>query len=414
MPESMIRVDRDRIIYGSILSLKIDDVETGATTGEVTVRRAVEYFDVQVEQAHGTIAKSMINDQRFLELTLAEANLPNIRRAWDGPDVVVTRSYTNFNASEEAPYGLANDGIRIYMVGQTNQGLYTVDSLGKAKRVRATNAVVDPTSFGLTTAEATPTGLAFHGDDLYMMGQTRPGLYKVNPQDGTAAAVGDAYTGSGKEILPTGLASNGTNLYVVGDTNDGLSSVNITTGALTAIPSSSPPTDFGVSEGSPRGLAWDGTNMFMVGGDTAALYRLNLTTGEATRIGAATNFGVGATAPTGLTYFNNRLWMTDTTTKAIYQLNPQTGMASPVGDQETLNLDNPNNSELEHRIEMITPGADGRYRRYTFYRAVSISEGEHMVQKDGLTMVPLSFEILNDPLKRDGAQFGKIEDIPSL
>ena len=91
-------------------------------------------------------------------------------------------------------------------------------------------------------------------------------------------------------------------------------------------------------------------------------------------------------------------------------------MAESVGDKEVLNLNNPSNAvdELEHKIELISPGADGRYRRYTFYRAVSISEGEHMIQKDALTMVPLSFEILNDPLKTEGAQFGKIEDIPTL
>ena len=419
MPESMIRVDRDRIIYGSILSFKIDDVETGATTGEVTVRRAVEYFDITVEQVNGTIAKSLINDQRFLELSLAEANLPNIRRAWDDAGgIVVSQTYEDFDASEELPWGLANNNIRIHMVGQTNDGLYRLDSLGQATRVRASNAVVDPTSFGLATPESMPTGLAFHGDQLYMVGQATKKLYAINSDDGTAAIVQVGATatddfGAPVEELPTGLASDGTTLYMVGETGKELYTLNLTTGAAAAL--ASPATNFGtVAEEKPRGLAWDGTNLYMLGAMNSALYQLDTTTGIATRIGAASNFGVGETEPTGLTWFNSSLWMTGTTTKKLYKLSNITGMAEAVGDKEVLNLNNPSNSELEHRIELISPGADGRYRRYTFYRAVSISEGEHMIQKDGLTMVPLSFEILNDPLKTEGAQFGKIEDIPIL
>ena len=420
MPESMIRVDRDRIIYGSILSFKIDDVETGATTGEVTVRRAVEYFDITVEQVDGTIAKSLINDQRFLELTLAEANLPNIRRAWDDAGgVVVSQTYTDFDASEAAPWGLAATTSGIFMVGQSNDGLYNLDNLGKATRVRASNAVVDPASFGLTVAEAMPTGLAFVGDDLYMVGQGTQKLYKLNSDDGTGAIVQDGNTATddfgttAAEVLPTGLASDGTILYMVGETGKELYTLDLTTGV--ASPLGTPVTNFGtVMEEKPRGLAHDGTNLYMLGATNASLYQLNVASGVATRIGAASNFGVGETEPTGLTWFNNSLWMTGTTTQKLYKLSNVTGMAEAVGDKEVLHLNNPSDSELEHKIELISPGADGRYRRYTFYRAVSISEGEHMIQKDGLTMVPLSFEILNDPLKTDGAQFGTIEDIPTL
>ena len=422
MPESSIRVDRDRIIYGSILSFKIDDVETGATTGEATVRRAVEYFDITVEQVNGTIAKSIINDQRFLELTLAEANLANIRRAWDDSgNIAISQTFSNFNVTpgEQLPWGLAANNLRIYMVGDTNNGLYTVDNLGRAKRVRASNAVVDPTAFGLSTAETEPTGLAFVGDDLYMVGDTNAALYKLSATDGTAARVMNVTSfGTVAETEPRGLASDGTTLWMVGATGNELYTVNTTAGTASAL--SSPATGFGLTGGAaetdPRGLAHDGTNLYMLGGDTAALYQLNTTTGVATRIGAATNFGVGATEPTGLTWFNNSLWMADQTTARLYKLSNQTGMAEAVGDKEVYSLNNPSNtaSGLEHKLELVSPGADGRYRRYTFYRAVSISEGEHMIQKDGLTMVPLSFEILNDPLKANGAQFGKIEDIPSL
>ena len=254
MPESMIRVDRDRIIYGSILSFKIDDIETGATTGEVTVRRAVEYFDVTVEQVNGTIAKSVINDQRFLELTLAEANLPNIRRAWDDAGgVVVSQTYENYDASELLPRGLASDDLRIYMLGATGKGLYKLDNLGKATRVRASNAVVDPTDFGLTTAEALPHGLTFFGDQLYMVGETGAELYTVNHEDGTAAPLSSpAVTfGTVAELLPRGLASDGTTLWMVGATGKKLYTVVPSTGVGTAV-------RYGdeLRCGSGRGSAW--------------------------------------------------------------------------------------------------------------------------------------------------------------
>ena len=430
MPESSIRVDRDRIIYGSILSFKIDDVETGATTGEATVRRAVEYFDVTVEQVNGTIAKSIINDQRFLELTLAEANLANIRRAWDDAGaIIVSQTFTNFgDVAEQLPWGLAANNLRIYMVGDTNAGLHSVDNLGRATRVRASNAVVNPTAFGLATAELLPRGIAFIGDQMYMVGETNAVLYALSSTDGTATTVPSSSPptdfGTVAEDMPRGLASDGTTLWMVGETGAELYTLDTTTGIATAL--STPATTFGLTGTSaiddPRGLAHDGTNLYMLGqnssnaGPTNALYQVDTTTGIATRIGSSLNFGVGATNPTGLTWFNNSLWMNDQQTARIYKLSNTTGMATAVGDKEVYNLNNPSNTAigLEHKLELISPGADARYRRYTFYRAVSISEGEHMIQKDGLTMVPLSFEILNDPLKAQGAQFGKIEDIPSL
>ena len=42
----------------------------------------------------------------------------------------------NFNVSEQLPRGLASDGTNLYMIGSTNNALYTLDTAtGNATRV---------------------------------------------------------------------------------------------------------------------------------------------------------------------------------------------------------------------------------------------------------------------------------------
>ena len=89
----------------------------------------------------------------------------------------------NFNASEQLPTGLASDGTSLYMLGDTNDAIYTVNTTtGDATRVNST-----VTSFGV--GETNPRGLAFHNSKLYMVGGDHDRLYEINKSTGRATAV---------------------------------------------------------------------------------------------------------------------------------------------------------------------------------------------------------------------------------
>ena len=423
MAELRTEVQRNRIIVGAVEDLKIDNVSVGATASEATIRREIEFYDVEVEQALGVIKKFVVSDKRTLEVSLAEANLPNLHRAWDDAGgVIVSQTYDEFDASEALPTGMASDGTKLFLLGDTNDGLYTVDDQGKATRVKAKNAVTPPVDFGQSTgAEMLPRGILITADGQgYITGETGIELYTLELEDGTAAALSSPATnfGAAAEEMPRGMATDGTTVWMVGATGKGLMTLVLITGVATDVGSA---TNFGVGEELPYGLVWvpdevgsaTGT-LFMVGQTNAALYTVDTTTGVATRVGDATNFSVGAILPTGLAWHKGSLWMADQTTKKVYKLDKATGIASQVGDVDTLQMNTPDNDDLEHTIIMVGPGADGRRRKYTLFRAVSMSQGEHMIQKGGLTMIPLNFEILLDPQKEEGANFGRVEDVPTL
>ena len=129
-----IRVEVDRIIAGAVIGFSVDGLEVGATQGECTVRRNVEYYDVESEQSFGTLKKNLTTDKRFIELTLTEVNLENLHRAWNDSggvlreysDDIEDLSYIVGNRDVFA-YGMANDGANIFVGGSR---LSRLDDLG--------------------------------------------------------------------------------------------------------------------------------------------------------------------------------------------------------------------------------------------------------------------------------------------
>ena len=413
-----IVVERDRIITGAILGFEVDGRQVGATTGEATVRRTVEFYDVVVEQASGTIKKSITNDARFVEISLAEASLENLHRAWGdlgGVERTVSEDGVDFGVDESNPYGLANDGLNLFMTGSDQYKIYNIDDLGQAFRaVKASNAAAAPTNYGISVADDVPSavrGMTILGEDGYFTAldsATTPVsyLYKYDIKTGVAAKIGS--TG----LTDTGvtLTNDGTKVYVVTEdgTNYEISEVTLATGLITATQT--------LTE-DIVGLGHDGTNMYGVtAGVGAALYAVDPSDGAVTRIGDSTDFGVGVTEVKDITFFGGDIWMTASLDSKgrIYRVDRQTGVADAVGDIDTMNLNNPANAELERSVKLITPGSNDRFRAYKFFRCVSLSEGEHMFQKAGQTMIPIQFEVLNDPRKRDGAQFGVVSDFPTI
>ena len=88
-------------------------------------------------------------------------------------------------------------------------------ALGEATRIG------DVSQFGVS--ESVPTGLAAIGDTLYMVGDSTDALYTLNTTDGSATQVGSLSAGFGvSEGFPSGLAAIGATLYMVGWDTDAL------------------------------------------------------------------------------------------------------------------------------------------------------------------------------------------------
>ena len=90
--------------------------------------------------------------------------------------------------------------------------------------------------FGVS--ENTPSGLAFHNGVLYMVGDDNNWLYTLNTTTGVATRVGSSSNFGVSESAPTGLASHNGVLYMVGRDNDWLYTLNTTTGVATRVGSS--------------------------------------------------------------------------------------------------------------------------------------------------------------------------------
>ena len=195
-------------------------------------------------------------------------------------------------------------GDTLYMVGSTNDALYTVNpTTGEATRIGSA------TAFGV--GETTPSALAFHNGTLYMGGGG--GLYTLNTTTGVATLVGG--------FQHRGLASHNGTLYSV--SGGGLYTLNTTTGVATLVGG------LGVADG--LGLASHNGSLYMVDHDNDVLYTVNTTTGQATRVGNSFRFGVAEQSPQGLSSLNGTLYMVGATNGALYTVNTTTGSATRVG-----------------------------------------------------------------------------------
>ena len=106
------------------------------------------------------------------------------------------------------------------------------------------------TRFGVN--ERNPSGLASHDGKLYMVGNIQDALYTLDTTTGVATRVGSATRFGVSEFNPSGLASHDGKLYMVGANQDALFTLDTTTGVATRVGSA---THFGVSLFNPSRLA---------------------------------------------------------------------------------------------------------------------------------------------------------------
>ena len=240
----------------------------------------------------------------------------------------------DFGISETVPRGLASIEDTLYMVGQTNQALYTLDitpgssTLGEATQVGLLNQ-------GSGVSELDPRGLASITDGgtttLYMVGDTHDFLYTLDITPGSSTLGKATRVGSLDQsglVEPRGLASIGNTLYMVGQdgaddsrTRDALYMLDITPGSSTLGKATKvgSANAFGVSETAPHGLASIGDTLYMVGINTDVLYTLDTSSGIATIVGATSEFGVGGDSPRGLASIRDTLYMVDNEINALFK-----------------------------------------------------------------------------------------------
>ena len=221
-------------------------------------------------------------------------------------------SADQFGVSENFPRGLAALNGVLYMAGESNKALYSINTEdGTAQQIGV---------FVLSKNNIFSFGLGALGGTLYMVEDATDALYTVNPANGEASQVGsvnnfDFPGGSNAAVIPSDLASFNGTLYMVERDTDALYSLNTTTGAATRIGSAN---RFGVDERSPRGLASFNGKMYMTG--NSILYELSPDTGVATRIGSVADFGVNEIRSSGLAVLNGKLYMVGGATDALYEL----------------------------------------------------------------------------------------------
>ncbi len=241
---------------------------------------------------------------------------------------------SEFGVGETGSFDLAAIDSTLYMVGADTDLLYTLNIDPDDSTPDGMAIQVGSLSAGFGVGERIPVALAAIDSTLYMAGNTNGVLYTLNidPDDGTddgrAMQVGGQSAGFGVgERQPAGLAAINSTLYMVGQTADVLYTLNIDPadgtaddGRATRVGSA---TDFSVGEDQVNGLGAIGTILYMVGERNDVLYTLNPTTGIASRVGMANQFGVGEGTPIGLAAIGSTLYMVGRTADALYAIRYQ-------------------------------------------------------------------------------------------
>ena len=236
--------------------------------------------------------------------------------------------------SDTITYSLRPDTAanRMYMTGWDTQSLYNLNSSTGAAGTRVGSANI----FGLN--EAMPTGIAWHNCAVYMLGRSNDALYSVDTATGLATLIGKVSSAAG--FLTGGLASHDGELYMVGGGESPgvyrLYTLDPETGAKVGVGTA---TQFGISSTQPAGLASHSGKLYMADATNDALYTLNTASGTATQVGTASQFGtVSESAPAGLASYSGSLYMLGRGGDKLYKLNTSTGNATAVGSSTSFGI----------------------------------------------------------------------------
>ena len=191
----------------------------------------------------------------------------------------------NINAQDTSPQGVffKPDGLKMYVVGQTNDLVYEYD-LSAAWNV---NTATFLQSFNVGPQEAAPTGIFFKPDGLkmYIVGTIGDDVNEYNLSTAwniSTASYLQTFSVAGQEINPTDLffKPDGLKMYIVGITGDDVNEYNLSTAWNVSTASYLQNFSVAAQDTAPQGLFFksDGLKMYIVGSTNDGVYEYNLST----------------------------------------------------------------------------------------------------------------------------------------
>jgi len=223
------------------------------------------------------------------------------------------------------------DGRNLYVMGSTGDDvnqyvLSTAWNVSTASYVRI---------FSVAGQDSAPHGLFFRQDGLkmYMVGQTNDTVYQyalTSPWDiSTASYESKSVSVAAQDITPVGVyfRPEGTRMFVVGNTGDDVYQYNLSTAWDVSTASYVQSFSVAGQTSTPQDLSFveDGTRMFVLGSDTDAVAIYNLTTpwDISTATYSSTQFSVSSqeTSPTGLYVRPDglKMYVVGNTNNTVYQ-----------------------------------------------------------------------------------------------
>ena len=342
-------------------ALYMIDKNSGAATKVVVKQFSMSESDPQGLASDGT-------NLYMVGSASGTNNPPNEQRLFTlNKDTGVADKIHNTNQiglSETEPRGLAFVETTLYMVGATNNYLYTLDTLGENAGIASKRGVIS--SVAAASNDILIATQAISGKHESQKGNIFQYLEEkwINRGDltdlsniitiGTITATGSAVSGFGSANDITIFTSDISDGFSSQDGNQDIikGDIWISNGSTAWIKAGNLIADYSeisaletitsgtqFPEESPRGIASLHGILYMVGSTNKALYILNTSDGTASRVGDSNSFGIELESnkeinPQGLAALSNKLYMVCSGTKALYEVDISDGSATKIGSAE--------------------------------------------------------------------------------
>ena len=258
---------------------------------------------------------------------------------------------TGAAARFNAPYGITNDGVNLYVTDSSNHTVRQI-AIGTGAVTTLAGTAGSSGSTDATGPAARflyPNGLATDGTNLYVADTNNQTIRKivistgvVTTLAGTAGAVGTTNsTGAAARFnYPNGITIDGSNLYVADTANHVIRQIVISTGAVTTFAgtlASADGTGAAASFNSPWQITTNGTNLYVADTTSHVIRQIVIATGAVTTVAGsagvsgstdATGAAASFNSPTGITTDGINLYVSDGGNHNIRQIVIATGVVT--------------------------------------------------------------------------------------
>jgi hypothetical protein len=203
---------------------------------------------------------------------------------WVASSATYVRIFS-LSGQDTAPHGLyfREDGLKMYMVGQTNDTVY---QYALTAPWDLSTASYESKSFSVSAQDITPTGIYFrdNGTRMFMVGSTGDAVYQYNlatAWDVSTASYIQSFSISGQETIPEDISfvNDGTRMFVLGSNGDDVTIYNLTTPwDISTASYSSTQVSVSSQELTPSGfyVRPDGLKMYVVGTTNDTVYQYSI------------------------------------------------------------------------------------------------------------------------------------------